>query len=206
MGLDGRIPRIAILASGRGSNFEAIAGAIEAKILNAEIALVVSDRPEALVLEKAKERGLEVLIQKDQEKIKSALLELNLNYIVLAGFMRILSAEFINAFRDPRGFARIVNIHPSLLPAFPGLESYKKAFEQKVPQTGVTVHFVDAGVDTGPICAQREFSIADCQSLDEVEHRGLAIEHELYPQTLRWILQDQFEISQKGDKLHVQPH
>ncbi len=200
------IPRIAILASGRGSNFEAIANAIEAKLLVAEIVLVISDRPKALVLEKAKERGLEILIEKDQAKIKSALLKLDLDYVVLAGFMRILSAEFVNAFSDPRGFARIVNIHPSLLPEFPGLDSYRKAFEKKLPRTGVTVHFVDSGVDTGPICAQHEFSIADCKSVGEVEQRGLAVEHELYPRTLHWILQDQFKIFKKGAKLHVQPH
>ncbi|MGZ3748139.1 MAG: formyltransferase family protein, partial [Pseudobdellovibrionaceae bacterium] len=150
-----RIPRIAILASGRGSNFEAIARAIEAKYLKAQIAVVVSDRPEALVLEKAKARGLKTLIEKDQKKIKYALLELDLDYLVLAGFMRILSGDFINAFADPRGFARIVNIHPSLLPEFPGLGSYKRAFEQKLAgkllRTGITVHFVDAGVDTGLI-------------------------------------------------------
>ncbi|HEY8270560.1 MAG TPA: phosphoribosylglycinamide formyltransferase [Pseudobdellovibrionaceae bacterium] len=209
MGLNAS-PTIAILASGRGSNFEAIADAIEAKLLDARIAVVISDRPESLVLEKAKARGLETLVEKNQKKMKSTLQELNLDYLVLAGFMRILSAEFISAFSDPRGFARIVNIHPSLLPEFPGLESYKKAFEQKLlgklSRTGITVHFVDAGVDTGLICAQREFSISDCHSVEDVERRGLAVEHELYPQTLQWVLQNQFEIIKKGEKLHVQPH
>lgn len=197
--------RIAILASGRGSNFEAIARAVGDNSLHAEIALVGSDRSSALVLEKANALGIPTLIEKDQKKLKAVLMDLNIQYLVLAGFMRILSEEFLDGFKDPRGFYRIVNIHPSLLPAFPGLDSYRQAFEGKVKETGVTVHFVDGGVDTGPICAQKSFSIADCQSVDEVERRGLAIEHQLYPATLSWILKNEFEILNKKGKLHVQP-
>ncbi|WP_413290958.1 phosphoribosylglycinamide formyltransferase [Bdellovibrio sp. HCB337] len=198
-------PRIAILASGRGSNFEAIARAVGNRTLQAEIALVGSDRADALVLDKAKALGIPTLVEKDQAKLKSVLMDLNIQYLVLAGYMRILKEDFLQGFADTRGFHRIVNIHPSLLPDFPGLDSYRQAYEAKVPQTGVTVHFVDGGVDTGPICAQKSFSIADCQSLDEVERRGLAIEHQLYPETLNWILSEKFEILNHKGKLHVQP-
>lgn len=201
-----RTPRIAVLASGRGSNFAAIAKAVADKTLNAEIVLVGSDRAQALVLEKARDLSIRTLVEKDQARLATALRELQVDYVVLAGFMRILKTEFINAFADTRGFARIVNIHPSLLPELPGLDSYRRAFEQKLTHTGVTVHFVDNGVDTGPICAQERFSIADCASAEEVEKRGLAIEHELYPKTLNWILGERFEILKQGDRLHVRPH
>ncbi|MBS1969647.1 MAG: phosphoribosylglycinamide formyltransferase [Bdellovibrionales bacterium] len=201
-----RLPRIAVLASGRGSNFSAIAKAVGEKKLAADIVLVGSDRADAAVLEKAQDLGLKTLVEKDQARLAAALRELQVDYVVLAGFMRILKAEFIAAFQDARGFARIINIHPSLLPELPGLDSYKRAFEQKLPKTGVTVHFVDAGVDTGPICAQESFSIADCTSVEEVEKRGLAIEHALYPRTLSWILANQFEILKQGERFYVRPH
>lgn len=202
----GRLPRIAILASGRGSNFSAIAKAVSENRLAAEIVLVGSDRREALVLEKARELGLKTLVEKDQGRLAVALRELQVDYVVLAGFMRILKKDFISAFHDERGFSRIVNIHPSMLPELPGLDSYRRAFEQKLSKTGVTVHFVDAGVDTGPICAQESFSIVDCTSAEEVEKRGLALEHKLYPQTLSWILANQFEILKQGERLYVRPH
>jgi phosphoribosylglycinamide formyltransferase-1 len=200
------LPKIAVLASGRGSNFEAIAKAIDTGLLQAEIVLVASDRGDALVLEKARSRGLETLVQKDQGLLAQALREKSAEYVVLAGFMRILTAKFIEGFRDPRGFARIVNIHPSLLPAFPGLDSYRQAFEHGAKMAGCTVHFVDAGVDTGPICAQKSFSIVGCADVAEVERQGLTLEHELYPQTLNWILRNAFDVNERGGRLHVQPH
>ncbi len=200
------ISKIAILASGRGSNFEAIAKAVATGDLPAEIVLVASDKQEAPVLEKAKAKGLQTLIQKDQGLLLEALKNAQVDYVVLAGYMRILPKNFIAAFADPRGFSRIVNIHPSLLPAFPGLDSYKKAFESGVKLSGVTVHFVDAGMDTGPICAQASFVISDCKTLEEVEARGHAIEHELYAKTLNWILRNEFKINERGGRLHVQPY
>lgn len=202
----GRLPRIAILASGRGSNFSAIASAVHDGKLAAEIVLVGSDRGDALVLEKAQSLGIKTLVEKDQARLAMALKELQVDYVVLAGFMRILKKDFISSFHDARGFSRIVNIHPSLLPELPGLDSYRRAFEQKLPKTGVTVHFVDAGVDTGPICAQQSFSIADCTSTEEVEKRGLAIEHALYPSTLNWVLANKFDILKQGETLYVRPH
>jgi phosphoribosylglycinamide formyltransferase-1 len=199
-------PRIAVLASGRGSNVVALAQAITRGELQAEIALVASDRKAAAVLQKATALGLPTLYEKDLRELRESLLELNVQFVVLAGFMKILSADFISAFRDPRGFSRIINIHPSLLPAFPGLNSYQQAFDHGVKVTGVSVHLVDDCVDTGPICAQRSFSIEYCKSIEEVETLGLSIEHALYPQTLNWILKDHFDIIHRGGRLHVQPH
>lgn len=200
------VAKIAVLASGRGSNFTAIAEAIQNQRLEAEIVLVASDKRAAPVLAKAESLGIPTLVEKDQKNLLVRLRELKVEYVVLAGFMRILSDDFIAAFRDPRGFSRIVNIHPSLLPAFPGLNSYQQAFVHGAKVSGVTVHFVDGGIDTGPICAQQAFSIADCQSAEEVEARGLKLEHELYARVLSWILKNNFDIQERGGRLHVQPH
>jgi phosphoribosylglycinamide formyltransferase-1 len=106
--------------------------------------------------------------------------------------MRILTPYLIDAFRCDKGYSRMVNIHPSLLPAFPGTHAYAQAFRYGVKITGVTVHLVEPVVDSGPICAQEAFSIEDCQSEDEVEMRGLAVEHRLYPKALNWILAERF--------------
>lgn len=199
-------PRIAVLASGRGSNFVALHEAIVHGRLDAEIVLVASDRKAAAALEKAQALSLPTLYEKDQQKLLAVLKELNVEYIVLAGFMRILSPDFINAFRDDRGFSKIVNIHPSILPAFPGLNSYQQAFNHGVKVTGCTVHLVDHGIDTGPICAQQTFSISHCQTAAEVEEMGLRLEHILYAQTLNWILKNEFDIVERGGRLHVQPY
>jgi phosphoribosylglycinamide formyltransferase-1 len=200
------LPRIAVLASGRGSNFEAIAKAIEAGQLAAQICVVASDKKDAGVLDKARARGLSTLVEKDQTILADALQVQGAEFVVLAGYMKILKDSFIQKFWDDRGFSRIVNIHPSLLPAFPGLHSYRQAFDSGAKETGVTVHFVDAGVDTGPICAQQSFPIADCSTPEEVESRGLKIEHQLYPQTLKWILANKFEVKIREGRIYVQPH
>lgn len=208
-----RAIQIAILASGRGTNFDAIYSAISEGRLAAEIKLVLSDRPEALVLEKARARGLRVAsvpVQKiglSPEQIRSGhekriLEELQKagspEFLVLAGYMRVLSPTLIEAYRSERGYSRIVNIHPSLLPAFPGLGAYQQAFEQGVQVTGVTVHLVEKEVDAGPICAQESFSIADCRTAEEVEARGLKLEHRLYPESLSWILEEKFILESRS--------
>jgi phosphoribosylglycinamide formyltransferase-1 len=107
--------------------------------------------------------------------------------------MRVVSDELLGAYRDVRGYHRIVNVHPSLLPAFPGKNGYDQAWSHGVAVSGVTVHLVDPGVDEGPICAQEAFAIHDCASAREVEGRGLAVEHRLYPATLSWVLAERFE-------------
>ncbi|RYZ64001.1 MAG: phosphoribosylglycinamide formyltransferase, partial [Proteobacteria bacterium] len=199
--------QIAILASGRGSNFDAIAAAISSgKLTNTRIALVASDKATAPVLAKAQALGIETLIEKDQDQLGSALLGRQVDFVVLAGFMRILNEKFIQSFWDDRGFAKIVNVHPSLLPKYPGRAGYRQAFEAGDKVAGVTVHLVDQGVDTGPVCAQQEFSIENCKSAEEVEALGLTVEHELYPKTLNWILNGQFEIKNQEGRPHVQSY
>ena len=195
---------IAVFASGRGSNFDAIHSAIRAKQLDAEIVAVVSDQPNSLVLEKARRAGLKTLAieaekgasaRKDhEEKILKALKPLAPKFLVMAGYMRIVTPHLLDAFRSERGYNRVVNIHPSLLPAFPGVDAYARAFNYGAKITGVTVHLVDEEVDGGPVCVQESFLIGDCRSVSEVESWGLALEHRLFPKTLSWVLPEEFEI------------
>ena len=213
---------IAVLASGRGSNFGAVYEAIRTKKLDAEIVAVVSDQPQAPVLELARELGLRAISipagstainehvsasnsgmateerrKIHEEKILAQLLPLGPKFLVLAGYMRIVTPLLIDSFRCDRGYSRMVNIHPSLLPAFPGVRSYFQAFRYGVKWTGATVHFVENAVDSGPICAQEGFSIADCRSEAEVEERGLAVEHRLLPDALKWILPEKFSLESR---------
>jgi len=204
---------VVILASGRGSNFEAIVKAVETRRLDAQIIAVISDVSNAPVLEKAKSYGVPALTipieaiagedpadtrRRHEERILKHLG--GSDFLILAGYRRIIGSTLLEAFRSPRGYSRIVNVHPSLLPAFPGLHSYAQAFEYGVKVTGVTVHLVEAGVDTGPVCAQEAFSIDDCTSVGEVEARGLVVEHRLLPQTLEWLLKEKFEITCRDQK------
>jgi phosphoribosylglycinamide formyltransferase-1 len=229
---------IAVLASGRGSNFEAVYKAIQTKKLSAEIVAVVSDQPQAYVLERARGLGLKTivvpstrgpkgLLSEDpkgllsegtpgllserrrihEEEILAELLPLGPRFLVLAGYMRIVTPLLIDSFRCDRGYSRMVNIHPSLLPAFPGVHSYAQAFQYGVKWTGATVHLVDYAVDGGPICAQKAFSIADCRSEAEVEERGLAVEHRLLPEALKWILPEKFTLENRsGGRFCVCPN
>jgi len=196
-------PSIVVLASGRGSNFEAICRAIKNNVLFAEIKCLISNKSGARVLEIAKDYNIPAisLVQNKDEtqnaydsRLLSNINEYKPNYMVLAGYMKIITPKIINSFMDERGFSKIVNIHPSLLPAFPGLHSYQKAFEYGVKYAGVTVHFVSEVVDAGTICAQESFFIENCKSAAEVEDKGLEIEHKLYSKTLNWILNNKFKI------------
>ncbi len=185
--------RIAIFISGRGSNMEAIVRQVQDGILKdvCEIALVFSNKPQAKGLEIAKKFGLPVAAipskGKSREAFEREVLELlqpyRIDYVVLAGFMRILSPLFIRAYKN-----RIINIHPADTRLFQGVGGYEWAFENKLPSTKITVHFVDEGVDTGPIIAQREVDLCGADTLEEVERRGLAAEHEFYSQALRKVL------------------
>ena len=187
--------RIAIFISGRGSNMEAIARQVQDGILKdvCEIALVFSNKPQAKGLEIAKKFGLPVAVipskGKSREAFEREVLELlqpyRIDYVVLAGFMRILSPLFIRAYKN-----RIINIHPADTRLFQGVGGYEWAFENKLPSTKITVHFVDEGVDTGPIIAQREVDLRGADTLEEVERRGLAAEHEFYSQALRKVLME----------------
>lgn len=212
-------PTLVILASGRGSNFEAVADAVQKKELDARILALVCDQPGAGVLQKSQARGIRTLCvpkapgQSSEAHEQAWLAEvdratgLTPEWLVLAGYMRILSASLMQKFELEGGVARIVNVHPSLLPAFPGRDSYRRAFEAKSKQTGVTVHLVTHEVDAGPICAQQSFDISTCKSAEEVEQKGLEIEHKLFPETLKWILARRFSLERTpARRLRVRPH
>ncbi len=179
--------KVGVLGSGKGSNFVAIADACAAGAVPAQIALVLSDVPDALILPRATERHIparyldpgpfRTKLSPDSEAAYiQALQEAQVDLLVLAGFMRVLKADFLQAFAG-----RIVNIHPSLLPAFPGLEAWKQALEYGVKVAGCTVHFVDAGVDSGPIVGQHSVPVLDHDTPETLHQRIQAAEHELYP-------------------------
>ena len=184
--------RIGILISGRGSNMVALADAVrDERIPNAEIAIVISDKPNAAGLDKAKERGIETLVierrgrpraEHDREII-AALGAKNIDLVCLAGYMRMLSPEFITAYRR-----RILNIHPSLLPAFPGLDAQMQALEYGVRISGCTVHLVDETLDGGPVIAQRTVPIHETDTVESLSARILAEEHRLYPEAVSAVL------------------
>ncbi len=183
--------RLGVLLSGRGSNFLAIDDAIRRGELHAEIAVVISNQPEAAGLDKARDRGLPALLlphrglkrAEHDRQILDALLAHRVEWVCLAGYLRIAGALLVEAFPE-----RIVNIHPSLLPAFPGLEAQRQAFEHGVKVSGCTVHLVDAGLDTGPIVLQRAVDVANAGSAAEVAARILAQEHPAYVEGLRLLL------------------
>jgi phosphoribosylglycinamide formyltransferase-1 len=191
------VKRLGILLSGRGSNFEAIADQVADRRIEAEIAVVISNRPEARGLEAACRRGLKALCIPskglDREAYDALLIqELRANavdLVCLAGFMRLLSASFVRAFPE-----RILNIHPSLLPAFPGLDAQKQALEHGVKVTGCTVHLVDEFLDAGPIVLQAEVPVLDDDTVESLSARILVEEHRIYSEAIRIVLGGQFHI------------
>lgn len=179
---------LGVLVSGNGTNLQAILDAIAAGSLEARVACVISNRPGVKALERAAAAGVPALAIPHREfssreafdrALVAALREHGAEWIVLAGFMRLLTRELLSAFPG-----RIVNIHPSLLPAFPGLDAQRQAFEHGVKVTGCTVHFVDGGLDSGPIIAQRAVPVLDGDDLDALTRRIHAAEHELYVSVL----------------------
>jgi phosphoribosylglycinamide formyltransferase-1 len=191
------VKRLGILISGRGSNFEAIADNIAAGKLDAEIAVVVSNRADARGLETARARGLNAVCLPskglDREvydrMVLAELAKHQLDLVCLAGFMRLLSATFIRQFPNA-----ILNIHPSLLPAFPGLDAQHQAFEHGVRITGCTVHFVDEDLDAGPIVLQAAVSVKDDDTVETLSARILAEEHRIYSEAIRIVLAGKFRI------------
>lgn len=179
--------KIGVLGSGKGSNFVAIADACAKGQIKADIALVVSDVPEAGILAHARQRNLpQEFIAPGSFRTKlddaaeasyiRALKGAGVDLVLLAGFMRVLKSDLLKAFEG-----RIVNIHPSLLPSFPGLAAWKQAFDHGVKVTGCTVHFVDAGIDSGPILGQQAVPVLDHDSPETLHARIQVAEHELYP-------------------------
>ena len=189
--------RIGILLSGRGSNFEAIARQIDEGNLRAEVAVVVSNVESAPGLQRAHERGFDALWVNSKGLSREAfdrqvirvLEEKRVDLVCLAGFMRLLSPSFIQAFRN-----RILNIHPSLLPAFPGLDAQRQALEYGVKVSGCTVHFVDEGLDSGPIILQAVVPVLDEDTEDSLSARILEQEHQIYSKAIQHVLDGQIRI------------
>jgi phosphoribosylglycinamide formyltransferase 1 len=204
--------RLGVLGSGKGSNFVAIADAVAAGKIPADIVAVLSDVEGAGILAGARGRKLpaqfippgkfRTKLDEDAERaFVAALQSARVDLVVLAGFMRVLKGDFLRAFEG-----RIVNIHPSLLPSFPGLEAWKQALEHGVKVTGCTVHFVDAGVDAGPIIGQQTVPVLDNDTPDSLHQRIHAAEHQLYPECVAALARG--EISVVGRKVvrrHTRP-
>lgn len=191
--------RIGVLVSGGGSNLQAILDAVAAKTLDAEVAVVLSNVATAGGLERARAAGVPAVFvdhkrfAKREEFDAAVVAELRargVEYVVLAGFMRLITPVLLDAFP-----LRIVNIHPALLPSFPGIHAQKQALDYGVRVTGCTVHFVDAGTDTGAIIAQAAVPVHDDDDEDKLRDRILAKEHALLPQVLQWISEGRVEVT-----------
>ncbi len=190
--------RIAVLLSGRGSNFEAIAESVRAgRIRDAEVAVVVSNRESASGIEKARQRGIEAVVipskgkQREEydREVVALLKQKKIDLVCLAGFMRLLSPYFVQEFRH-----RILNIHPALLPSFPGLEAQKQALEWGVKFSGCTVHLVDEHLDAGPIICQAVVPVEDGDTEETLAARILREEHRIYAEAINLILSGRYRI------------
>lgn len=190
--------RLALFGSGRGSNGEAIYKAIEAGQIEGEIVLIISDRPDVGIVEKGHSwripvRVVDPIKYGNEAAWTQAMLEILQEYevygILLAGYMRVLPPALVQAYRD-----KILNIHPSLLPAFAGLQAQKQALVKGVKHTGCTVHFVDEGMDTGPIIAQAVVPVYEDDTVDTLSKRILHEEHRIYPEAVRLFCDDALEI------------
>ncbi|MFL6336349.1 MAG: phosphoribosylglycinamide formyltransferase [Pyrinomonadaceae bacterium] len=193
-----RARRVAVLISGRGSNMTALADAVAAgSVPRARIVLVLSDRPQAAGLEAARERGIGTAVvgrrgrtrEEHEREIIRELKERGVELVCLAGYMRLLSPCFVGEFRG-----RLLNIHPSLLPAFPGLDAQRQAIEHGVRVSGCTVHFVDETLDGGPIVTQRAVPVLDTDTANTLAARILVEEHKAYPDALAFVCSGEYEI------------
>jgi phosphoribosylglycinamide formyltransferase-1 len=189
---------LGVLVSGSGTNLQAILDAVRERKLDAHVRTVISNKPDAFALERAKRAAIptRVVSHQDYESreafdtaLVAALRDAGAEWIVLAGFMRLLTPVFLRAFPG-----RIVNIHPALLPAFPGVHAQQQALLYGVKVTGCTVHFVDEGVDTGPVIAQRALAVREDDDLETLTARLLVEEHAAMVEALRWISEGRVEI------------
>jgi phosphoribosylglycinamide formyltransferase-1 len=183
--------RLGILGSGSGSNMQAILDAIDAGTLDARIAIVLSDNPQAFILERARQHGIDTGLidcrgfqtkfpEEAQQETADRLRAAGVDLVCLAGFLRLVKRPLLDAFPQ-----RILNIHPALLPAFPGLEAWKQALDAGVPETGASVHFVDAGMDTGPVILQERVPVLPGDTPESLHARIQIAEHRLYPEAIR---------------------
>ena len=201
--------RVGILVSGRGSNMEAIIRNAKEGKIDAEVVIVLSDNPDAPALEKARALGVEALYvypgekktymtpDREEEYVR-ILKEKNVDLVCLAGFMRVLKKTFLSNFPY-----RIMNIHPSLLPAFPGLNAQKQAWEYGVKISGCTVHFVDEGVDTGPIIIQRAVPVLEDDTPERLAERILKEEHKIYSEAIQLFAEGRLKI--EGRRVRILP-
>jgi phosphoribosylglycinamide formyltransferase-1 len=192
--------KLGVLISGSGTNLQAIIEAIAARTLDAEVVLVISSRPDAYGLKRARAADIPTIgLTKEvynehyvaDQLIAEEMLAAGVNYVVMAGYMRMVTGPLLTAFPDC-----IINIHPALLPSFPGAHGIADAYKAGVKVTGVTVHFANAQYDEGPIIAQRTLDIREGESLESLEERIHAIEHTLYPETLALIAQGRVSIDE----------
>jgi phosphoribosylglycinamide formyltransferase-1 len=199
-----------VLASGGGTNLQAILDQLHGGEEGIEVVGVGSDKPEAMALERAAKAGVETGVfpsadYEDRMARDSALgdwiEERQADLVVLAGYMQLLSPEFVARFRN-----RVINVHPALLPAFPGIDAVQQAIDHGSKITGVTVHFVDEGVDSGPIILQRPVPIAQSRDWDETEKAIHATEHALLPETIRMLAAGRIRIDEENPRLvHIDP-
>ncbi len=198
---------IGVLVSGRGSNLEAILSHIKEGKLDAEVVAVVSDREDARALSVAKDYGVDgfyipcvekktVLLGESEREYIKILKEKGVKLVVLAGFMRILKKPFLDAFKG-----RIMNVHPALLPSFPGLKAQKQALEYGSKISGCTVHFIDEGVDTGPIILQEAVPVHDNDSIDSISQRILKHEHEMYSKAIQLFAEGRLKVEGRRVKI-----
>lgn len=199
--------RLGVLISGGGSNLQSIIDNIGSGYLAAEIAVVISDNKDAGGIERAKKHGIPVervnyKSFSSREEYDGEIVELlttyNVTLVVLAGYMKVVTGVLLNAFKD-----RVVNIHPALLPSFPGLHVQKKALEHGVKFSGCTVHFVDEGVDTGPIIVQAAVPVQDSDTEETLSERILREEHRIYPLAVKLIIEKRLQI--KGRRVIITP-
>ena len=197
MGVTARL-RLGVLVSGRGSNLQAIIDASEAGRIDAIVAIVISDVADVYALQRARTHGIEATFvdptsYQTRESFDSALIDLlrkhDVDLVCLAGFMRLLSLQFVREFQH-----RIMNIHPALLPAFPGLHVQRKALQHGVKFSGCTVHFVDEGTDTGPIIIQAVVPVLDDDTEESLSARILAYEHQIYPRAIQLFAEGRLEV------------
>lgn len=199
-------PKLGILISGRGSNMVAIIDAIREGRLDAEAAVVISNIESAPGLEKARELGITTVViprkgrdrEEHDREIISALKNHAVSLVCLAGYMRLLSSFFVNEFEN-----RILNIHPSLLPAFPGVDAQRQALEAGVKITGCTVHLVDEQLDHGPIVMQRAVDVLDADTVESLSARILEQEHQIYPDAIARVLNREFRV--EGQRTFIRP-
>jgi len=197
IGSSSPMKNLGILLSGRGSNFEAIADNVASGRLNANIAIVISNKPDAMGIESARRRGLKAMVipskgkaREDHDReVVNALREHAIDLVCLAGYMRLLSPWFVQQFPN-----RILNIHPSLLPAFPGLEAQKQAFDYGVKVSGCTVHFVDENLDHGAIIVQKTVPVLPEDDNHTLALRILEQEHMAYSEALRIVLEGNYRV------------